>query len=402
MSKGIENFLAKEVLDSVQVPIERALTLPAECYTDDTIFRLEVEKIYKRNWIACLFETEVSKPGDVVPIEICDIPLLAVRDWDNQLRVFHNICAYDGCMVAIDRACDVEKIVAPYHGWTYDFEGKLVDTPFWDGTREGNADFLAHFEVDLVPVACDVFLETVFVNLSEVRISFEDYIAPLLRALNEYDLNKLAANSVDGSLSTDFFSVNANWKTFYENKCLNVLHESFVHAAYAASDEVPRLSGDRARAWIDLIDDHYMALEFRKSDFPETYPPFELPHLGENPDVAPKRVMFGTQYPNFYMSVFPEFVMIGFALPIGPAETKMVYTFLTSASRSDVESHRDQLAMLFELFGEANDEDNRIIEAVQKARHSPVNRQHFYAPFWDKMHYRLNRMILEDLVDADE
>jgi choline monooxygenase len=397
----LEDLLPREVRDTIRAPIERALTLPAKCYTDDGFYQLEIEAIYQKNWVACLFEAEVPEPGDVLPFDIGEMPLIAVRGMDRVLRVFHNVCAYDGCEIVLERATNQEKLTSPYHGWTFDLEGKLIETPYWDGTPQGNSDFLAHMEVDLIAVSCETYLGAVFVNLSEQHQPFSEYIAPLIRSLDEYGLEKLGSSVVNGALQTAACSANTNWKTFFENKCINVLHENFVHAAYAISQEVPRLSGEKQRAWKDLIDENYLALEFRKSDFLNTYPPFGLRHIGKEPELAPERTMFGTLYPNFYVSVFPEFIMIGFALPNGPAQTTMRYTFLTNCSEEGSD-HHEQVQMLTGMFNEANEEDGRIIESVQRARKSPVYRQHFYAPFWDKMHHHFNKMILNDLEKVSE
>ncbi len=38
-----------------------------------------------------------------------------------------------------------------------------------------------------------------------------------------------------------------------------------------------------------------------------------------------------------------------------------------------------------------------MIEAVQSARRSPVWRQHYYAPFWDRLHHRFNQLVMEDM-----
>ena len=45
----------------------------------------------------------------------------------------------------------------------------------------------------------------------------------------------------------------------------------------------------------------------------------------------------------------------------------------------------------------ASEEDDAICELVQRARRSPAHRSHFYSPFWDRMHYDFNRMVLGDL-----
>jgi hypothetical protein len=45
-------------------------------------------------------------------------------------------------------------------------------------------------------------------------------------------------------------------------------------------------------------------------------------------------------------------------------------------------------------------EDDRVCEAVQRARRSPASRSLFYSPFWDQMHYDFNKMVLNDLERA--
>ena len=73
----------------------------------------EIERIYRRRWVGVLFEFEIAEPGDVVPFELCGMPLLAVRGSDRELRVFHNIVPYDGCLAVIKPARELDKVETP-------------------------------------------------------------------------------------------------------------------------------------------------------------------------------------------------------------------------------------------------------------------------------------------------
>jgi len=401
MPKSLKNFLSTEQSASIRLPIESALTLPSQAFVDDDFYQLEIEKIYKKHWVAGLFETEISVPGDLKPFEICEIPLLAVRGQDSKVRVFHNICPYDGCLAVIDPARGCQEIVTPYHGWIYDLEGKLIKTPYWDGSHEGNLDALAGKQVDLVPVNCEVFLDTLFVNLSDKPEPFEDFVAPVFRALEEYDLvNSKAGLDKNGRPLVSSAEVKTNWKTFFENACVNVLHENFVHAVYAASPEVPRIKGDGNPSFESITDEKFMALGYNRLDFLKTYPPMEVPHLGKDPEKEPESQVFGTLYPNFYLSASSHFIEIAYVLPNGPSEvsSKALYHY-----RGDVAVSPEVLGlreMAADFFKEAFLEDARIAEAVQKARKSHVYSQKFYAPFWDTMHHYFTNMILDDLEDC--
>ena len=48
----------------------------------------------------------------------------------------------------------------------------------------------------------------------------------------------------------------------------------------------------------------------------------------------------------------------------------------------------------------AREEDNRICESIQRARHATGVDSQFYSPFWDAMHYTLSNLILERLEQA--
>jgi choline monooxygenase len=93
------SIMSKSQCDAVMAPIDRALTLPAQAYTDEAWFALEKERIFRRHWMAVLFDCALPDIGDVVPLDILGMPLVAVRGSDRKLRIFHNICPYDGCLV---------------------------------------------------------------------------------------------------------------------------------------------------------------------------------------------------------------------------------------------------------------------------------------------------------------
>jgi choline monooxygenase len=402
MTRSINELLSNEQIDSIRKPIGQALTFPASAYFDLEFYRLEIEKIYKKQWVAVLFDFDIPDPGHARPFEFCDMPLVAVRGRDRVVRVFHNICPYDGCLTVIDPVSGLDEIVTPYHGWAYDLCGKLVRAPYWDGTREGTLQALEGKQVDLAPVHSRVFLNTIFINLSASPASFENFIAPIFRSLQEYDLDDGRVGlGRDGAPYSGEARVKTNWKTFFENACVNVLHESFVHALYSASPEVPRIKEDGLPSYSNILDGNLMALSYNRVDFQETYPHVDAPHMGKDPDHEPRVETFGTLYPNLYISASSQFIEVGYVLPLGPEEcvSRVSYRF-----HKEVATSPDALAgrnVVVNMFYDAFMEDARIAEAVQRGRKSPVYKQKFYAPFWDGMHHYLNKLILSDLSDRD-
>ncbi len=395
MSNSLSNFLSSEQISSIRQPIETALTLPSKTFTDEDFYQLEVEKIYKENWIATVFDTQITEPGDALPFEMCEMPFVAVRGSDNAVRVFHNLCPYDGSLAVIDPAKGLEKIATPYHGWEYNLEGKLIKTPYWDGTREGNLEVLAGRDVDLVEVNSNIFMNVIFINLSNNPEDFDDYIAPVIRSTKEYNLGtSVAGMNDDGNVHMTTGSVNTNWKTFCENACLNVLHENFVHELYDASPEVPRIKDDSVASFKNIIDEKFMALSYNRQDFLKTYPPIEAPHLGKEEGSEPDLETFGTLYPNFYFSASSQFIEVAIVLPYGPNKVEQSAIYHMNADLAAIAPVVEGVA---DGFGGAFAEDARICENLQKGKKSPVYQQKFYAPFWDGMHHKFSNLIMDDL-----
>jgi hypothetical protein len=193
-------------------------------------------------------------------------------------------------------------------------------------------------------------------------------------------------------------SIATNWKTYYENACLNVLHENFVHAAYRASPLHPRVDASGNKTFFEIIDGDLLGLGFRYSDFIETYGELdpEMPHLGRGP-APPTKASFSTLFPNFYFANAPEYIEVGLALAIGPELTRdrRIYLMQKDAA-TDPASGRERRELV-EMYRAASLEDAKICEAVQKARRSPVYSQRFYSPFWDELHYQFTQLVVRDL-----
>jgi choline monooxygenase len=398
MNKSLRDFFDQEQIDSIRRPIESALTFPAKAFTSEEFLELEIEKVYKGNWVACLFDLEIPNQGDIKPFDICGIPLLAVRGNDSVVRVFHNIVPYDGCLAAIDPAEGCESIETPYHGWTYDLQGKLIKIPFWDGTRDGKLESVEGKSVDLVPVHTEVILNTIFVNLSDNPENFSDYISPIIQDLHEFDLSIGAAGqNADGEAIIAEGRVKTNWKTHFENACINVLHENFVHDFYRASSQVPRIDRDGVPSFENSINGKWMALTYDREYFKDTYPEQEGAHLGKSADLEPKTENFGTLYPNFYLSASSKFLEVAYVMPNGAGESvqRAIYIFHKDVAKDpELSPERQELA---DIFAAAYAEDGRVTEAVQKARRSPIYDQKFYAPFWDEMHHHFSNLLLNEL-----
>src|SRR5437763_3714108 len=61
------------------------------------------------------------------------MPILVVRGEAGTLRAFANVCRHRGARVVEGCGSGKRALSCPYHGWTYDLDGRLVDVPGEEG-----------------------------------------------------------------------------------------------------------------------------------------------------------------------------------------------------------------------------------------------------------------------------
>ena len=388
--------LTPEELASIRAPIERASTLPARVFTSGDFFALETARIFYRRWMAVGFEATLPSPGDMRPIELLGQPLVLVRGDDGVLRAFHNICPYDGCLAVRSEQRAAKTIEVYYHGWRYDLRGRLVAAPYRDGTPTGDPSGLQG-RGDLVEIRSGTQLGLLFVDLGGAAGPLDAHLVPLYRLLDEYDLDAAVSVEEDDTFARTGRTVESNWKTWLENAAINVLHESFTHEAYRRSPDIPRVRGGE-KTFFTACEGPLLAFGFRMQDVPDTYASGgDTPHLGRSRPRPPAHGYFVTLYPNVAMPIRVNTFRLEVCLPEAPGRSRILQcgNFHRDAPASpDFPAYHRGLA---ERYAQVFEEDRIAIEAVQRARSSPVWRRHFYAPFWDELHYAMNKLVADDV-----
>lgn len=392
--------LTKAEAEAIRRPIGEARTLPRRAFTEAGFFALEQERIAERNWLAACFSDEIPNVGDALPIDIWGLPIFVVRGTDGGLRAFHNVCSYDGCPVVTSPLKGAADLRVAYHGWRYDLRGRLIDAPYWAGPPGNGLDEVPAEYRALKEIGCGAALGVVFVDVGSQAASLSDHIRPLEELLGEFDLDDLGTATDESGEVEVFESVLAtNWKTFADNDCLNILHESFTHAMYAASPEIPRVGADGDPKFEVVSTGNVFGFSYAESDVADTYPPIDLPHIGR--DRRPERGFFLQVYPNLSIAVMDTLIAPVIQFPEGSDRTRVRgATLVRRQAAAPDYAHRRRAAD--ELFAEAAEEDAAVMEAIQRSRRSPARDQGFYSPFWDEPQYLFANRILDDLLADGE
>ncbi len=101
-------------------------SLEAPFYTDETVFKHDMDIIFGRHWIYAGPEACILDAGDFFTVELGRTSVLIVRADDMQVNAFHNVCRHRGSRLCAEHKGAVGNLVCPYHQWTYNLEGALM------------------------------------------------------------------------------------------------------------------------------------------------------------------------------------------------------------------------------------------------------------------------------------
>ena len=393
MNSDIFNIIDKKKLDVVSDSIEKAHGLPNECYLNGLYKEIERKKIFEDKWVMIGVASSLPNSGDAKPFDLLGIPLIILRDKDNVIRVFHNVCSHRGHKL-LQKPCSHKNVLrCPYHSWSYDFKGNLVATPHLGGINKHEHVDFDKSKSKLKEVRSAVWLDLIMVNISNNEISFDEYIKPLDDRWSEF-WTKDDQQMISHAKDYGYFLLEAkcNWKFAIENYCESY-HLPFVH---------PDLNS------YSKIDDHYHIQG--------------LPNriAGQGTVVYNPRFESGEAFPTFpgwtkekeqyaeYVALFPN-VMLGihkdhyyayWLEPISHDFTKEhmeIYYVGEEAALSDkYKSIREQN---YKQWHSIQSEDIMIIEGMQAGRSSPVYNGGNFSPVLDNPTHHFNKWVATSLVE---
>lgn len=158
-----------------------------------------------------------------------DEPLLVVRgEDDGGWLALSNVCTHRGAVV-VERACDERRLVCPYHGRRFGFDGRLVAAPGFDGV-----DGFPTAADDLRRVALGVWRGLLFASVVP-SVQFEDWIAPIAERCGHLPWDEL---EYAPDRSRDHV-VEADWRIYCENY-LEGFHIPYVHPELARTVALDR------------------------------------------------------------------------------------------------------------------------------------------------------------------
>jgi phenylpropionate dioxygenase-like ring-hydroxylating dioxygenase large terminal subunit len=290
-------------------------------YLDEDIFALEMDRIFRSNWVYVGHESEISEPGEFKTTEIGNEPVIVTRDDEGTLQVLLNRCRHRAATVCQAQHGVAKAFRCAYHGWTYDRSGSLTGVPY----APGYGTLLDRQELGLVRVpSVGSYRGFIFARLTEHGPSLLDHLGRAKEYLDAF-VDASPEGEIEGRRGRHRYFYNGNWKLQLEN-AVDAYHAYFVHRSFF--DIQDRHLGTKAQMYrdtssavtIDLGNGH-TATDQRSAQGDAYYARFKSAPGGAEV-LAELEAAYGVEGARelingsvggngFNLSVFPNLVLIG-------------------------------------------------------------------------------------------
>ena len=359
--------------------------LEAPLYASQEAFDLDLAAIFSQHWLFVAAEAEVAEPGDFVTVEVGPSSVIVVRDDDEVVRAFHNVCRHRGSRILDDKCGSIGNLVCPYHHWTYNVDGRLLHAENQPATFDRS-------RFGLKPVHVRSVGGLVFICLAdEPPADFDDVAARIEPYLAPYELGRTkVAHQVD-------IVEQGNWKLVMENnrECYHcdghpeLISAYFPLHGYTAADVPPRLRRvwDRfEKATEDLQAacrrqnfprDAIRELDNRPTGFMIAHAPLDgagKSYTAGGEAVCRKRLgtiaddRFGDLHlhlqPNSWFHMLSDHAVVFSTLPLGPDRTLVRTTWLVHADA--VEGVDYDVPTLTHVWSATNSQDSAFVARTQR------------------------------------
>ena len=272
------------------VDLERGL-VSREIYVNEGIYQQELEQIFARAWLFVGHESQVEKPGDFVMSRMGEEEVILCRDRKNKIHVFLNTCRHRGMKVC--RYDDGNALVfsCPFHGWSYDTDGRLVGVPYFEAAFKGGLD-KEEWGLHEVAQMCN-YCGSIWATWDKKAPPFEDYLGPFAEMVRRcFQSSDGEDNGVELFKPATKWRIPTNWKFPGFSFDGDSAHAAMTHRSVNVAAIGPQGDADGG------------SRHGRRAEFPQTSYEMSSPDLGH-----------GGHDPMYELPGIPPYVDTWFTVP---------------------------------------------------------------------------------------
>lgn len=318
--------------------LARASTIPSAWYTDPATLERERRDVFGRTWQAVGLAASVDRPGTYFAADIAGEPVLVTRDAEGTLRAFSNVCRHRGSELCSGQGAGA-VIRCPYHGWTYQLDGRLHGAPEFEGVENWDraAVRLPEFRVEL-------WGPYLFVNMDPAAPPLADVMGAIPREVAEIGC---PIDSLRHAYRRDYV-IECNWKVYVDN----YLEGYHLPAAHPSLFRELDYAGYRVETFAQYSS-QIAPIRAAASGEARRY------EFGDNSN----RALYYWIFPNIMLNVYPDNLSANFIVPLGPEKTLTIFEWFSYGEAGVAQQTID-------FSDEIQQEDIRICESVQRGLRS--------------------------------
>uniref|UniRef100_A0A7S3RN72 Choline monooxygenase, chloroplastic n=1 Tax=Emiliania huxleyi TaxID=2903 RepID=A0A7S3RN72_EMIHU len=366
--------------------------------------QLEEERVFRSSWVAAAELCDVSKPGDVMPVNVGGASLLLAND-GGTVRAFHNVCRHRGAKLVEEPCSKRRTILCPYHRWGYALDGRLIATPSFDDTADGRripehirqkfcTSHVKDFDKSrngLFPVRTDSALGLIFVNVNGEAPPLSEWLGDLLPSLSEYESSFGVGTPGLVPYKRKQYDVPANWKLLVENY-LEYYHLPAVHP------ELCNVSG---------VDEHRrhqgrgMYMCFATEPLSRGGTPIDPGRIPPFPTLRPRHQRMAYHvalFPNTFFSLYPDSLFRVILSPHGAGRTVEQATFLSHRAAFDAPGGEAVLEDMFQFWDLINTQDIDIVKNVHQGTSTPLYTGGRFSFRFEETLHRFQNMVIDKML----
>lgn len=303
-----------------------APSLPSSWYHSSSHFLAEKENIFKKEWIFIGHAQEIPEPNDYITRDVMGIPVVILRNEDNNIQILLNICSHRGAPLLTEKKGQLTKptLMCRYHGWCYNTDGSFKHAPF---IAESSP------LLDLKKISWQELNGMIFVSFNPNPYAFQERKEKILQ-----EMNNAAFNIKDYKFNSQITREgNFNWKIWTEGfqECYHcpTIHPIFNRDFHLSKYQVHNK-------------DHFSVHECPRK---------------EKSSTGSFEGLWLWLFPNCGLPCYEKVYYSMRVNPKSPNTTELIYTFFT---KSNFET--DEQIKFFDFIKQITDEDIEICEQVQK------------------------------------
>lgn len=371
--------LSKEQIADMLKQRQRNFSLQQPFYCDEQIYKAEMEEIFGKEWLFAGLTCEILERGNYFTLDVGNDPVTVLRDQNDEVRAFYNVCRHRGSKICLSKHGKVAKLVCPYHQWTYELSGELIYASKHMGEEFNPEDY------PLNPVHCRTAGGYIFISLAENPPEIDGFLDDLAHYLEPHDLEnaKVAAENV--------IIEEGNWKLVMENnrECFhcNVSHRELLNTLLEwddtidprATDEFKEQVARKAIDWDLEKIPHVHKADGKRSRMVRVPLKENAVSLTLSGEVACKKLMGRVQssdlgslryyfLPHSWHHAMSDHVVAIQILPLGPHKTQVTTKWLVH--KDAVEGVDYDVSNLCEVWNATNNQDRTLVENNQRGINS--------------------------------